>query len=198
MIFLIGYAFCGSFCTIAASLDILKTLVDEGADILPIVSENVFSTDTRFGRAEDIINKIEALTGKKVIHTIDGAEPIGPKRMCELLIIAPCTGNTLAKIANGITDTAVTMAAKSHLRVGAPLVIALSTNDAISSNLGNIGTLIAKKNIYFAPLYQDDADNKPSSLVSDLSELKNTVKLARAGKQIQPIFREKRAKKPTA
>lgn len=188
---MIGYAFCGSFCTVAKSIDVLMSLADEGIEIQPLMSENVYSTDTRFGKASEIRKKIENICSRPVIHTIAEAEPIGPKEMFDMLVIAPCTGNTLAKMASGITDTSVTMAAKSHLRTGRPLVIALATNDAISSNLQNIAKLISKKNIYFVPLYQDDTEKKPNSLVCDFSELKNTMEEAFEERQIQPVFKSK-------
>ena len=188
---MIGYAFCGSFCTVSRSIDVLDSLLSEGIEIQPILSENVYNTDTRFGKASDIRKRIESMCARPVIHTITEAEPIGPKEMFDMLVIAPCTGNTLAKVASGITDTSVTMAAKSHLRTGRPLVIALATNDAISSNLQNIAKLVSKKNIYFVPLYQDDTEKKPNSLVCDFGELKNTMEAAYEEKQIQPIFKSK-------
>ena len=149
--FKIGFAVCGSFCTHKSAIEQIKKLCNLGYDVTPIVSETVFSTDTRFGKAEDFINAIEEATGKKCIHTIKDAEPIGPKALFDLLIIAPCTGNTLGKLANGITDTSVTMAAKAHLRNERPLLIAVSTNDALGASAKNIGALFNCKNIYFVP-----------------------------------------------
>jgi dipicolinate synthase subunit B len=185
---MIGYCFCGSFCTVQKSLKILLSLAAEGNDILPVMSEMVYNTDTRFGNAADLIKAVEASCKKKVIHTIAEAEPIGPKNMLDMLIISPCTGNTLAKLASGITDTAVTMAAKAQLRSDKPVVIALATNDALSANIKNIGALMSRKNVFFVPMAQDDPNNKPSSLVCDFGMLKNTMTAAFRGKQIQPVF----------
>ena len=167
----IGYAMCGSFCTFAKSIDTLKQLVEKGYKVLPIMSENAYATDTRFGAAKDIIAQVENITANKVIHTITEAEPIGPKKMCDVIVINPCTGNTLAKLASGITDTAVTMAVKSHLRVQRPILIALSSNDALGANAANIGTLINRKHIYFVPMERDDPINKPNSLTALQSEV---------------------------
>lgn len=185
---MIGYAFCGSFCTISKSMKILRELAAEGNDIMPIVSDAVYTTDTRFGKACDTIAEIERICGKKALHTIVEAEPIGPNGFLDVLIIAPCTGNTLAKIACGITDTPVTMAAKAQLRTGKPVVIALASNDALSANLQNIAKLTLRKNVYFVPMFQDDTKNKPDSLICDFSQLKAAVVSALRGKQIQPIW----------
>lgn len=185
---MIGFAMCGSYCTHKHAIEQLEVLVKNGYDVLPVVSENVYSTDTRFGRAQDTVKRVEEICGKGVIHTIADAEPIGPKMKLDAMIIAPCTGNTLAKIANGITDTAVTMAAKAHLRSDRPLVIALASNDALSANLKNIGQLITRKCVYFLPLYQDDPEKKPHSLIADFSLLLPTLEAAMAGKQYQKIF----------
>ena len=185
---MIGYAFCGSFCTHKKSIEELKKLKSLGYDILPIMSENVYSTDTRFGKAEEFIKIVEEITSHKVVHTIVEAEPLGPKIELEALIICPCTGNTLAKIAGGISDTAVTMAAKAHLRKDRPTVIALCSNDALSANLQNISILIERKHVYFVPLMQDDPNNKPHSLVSEFSLLKDTLDSALKAKQLQPLF----------
>ncbi len=185
------FAMCGSFCTLSdafVELEKMKTLED---DILPVVSEKVYSTDTRFGLANDHIKKLEEICKKTVIHTVADAEPIGPKLKPDMMVICPCTGNTLAKLANGITDSSVTMAAKAHLRNGRPLVICLATNDALSANLVNIGKLIARKNIYFVPMMQDDPLKKPTSLVADFTKLSATVELARKGIQFMPVFLEK-------
>jgi dipicolinate synthase subunit B len=186
---MIGYAFCGSFCTIEKSIKVLSELVAEGNDIQPIMSEAAYSTDTRFGKASDIISRIEKICSRPVIHTIVDAEPIGPRDYLDMLVIAPCTGNTLAKLAGGITDTAVTMAAKAQMRSGKPVVIALSSNDALSANLQNIAKMSVRKNVFFVPMYQDDTEKKPNSLVSDLSELKETMMCAFAGRQIQPFWK---------
>ncbi len=185
---MIGYAFCGSYCTHAASLSELEKLLRSGHQILPIVSENVYSTDTRFGRATDLCQKLELLCGRRVVHSIVDAEPLGPKIELEALIIAPCTGNTLAKMAAGITDTAVCMAAKAHLRGNRPLVIALASNDALSANLKNIATLLSRKFVYFVPLFQDDPERKPHSLIADFTLLTPTLDCALKGKQYQKIF----------
>ena len=185
---MIGYCFCGSFCTVGKSIGILRSLAAEGNDILPLMSDSVYETDTRFGRAEDIRKTVSEICGKEIIHTIADAEPIGPKTVLDMLVIAPCTGNTLAKMAAGITDTPVTMAAKAQLRSNRPVVIALATNDALSANLKNIGTLLSRKNIYFVPMFQDDPEKKPSSRVCDFSRLKETMASAFAGRQTQPVF----------
>ncbi len=185
---MIGYAFCGSFCTLSKSFLHFEKMVHEGKDILPIVSENVYSIDTRFQKASDFCAALEAVSGKKVVHTVAEAEPLGPKIPLDALIICPCTGNTLAKLANGITDTAVTMAAKAHLRSNRTLVIALASNDALSANLKNIAALLQRKNVYFVPMRQDDCVEKPHSLVADFSRLEDTLALALEGKQIQKIF----------
>ncbi len=185
---MIGYAFCGSFCTHKASLAQMKNLINEGYDILPIMSENVYHTDTRFGKAEELCREVEELCRHDIVHTIVDAEPLGPKISLDAMIIAPCTGNTLAKLAAGITDTAVCMAAKAHLRGNRPLVIALASNDALSANLKNIATLLSRKFVYFVPLYQDDPYKKPHSLIADFSLLKPTLDNALDGVQYQKIF----------
>ena len=184
---MIGFALCGSFCTIAQALEEMKTLC-ACRPVQGIVSENVFQTDTRFGKARDICARIESLTGREVIHTIVGAEPLGPIQPLEALVICPCTGNTLAKMAAGITDSAVTMAAKAHLRSNRPLVIALASNDALSANLKNIGGMLTRKNVYFVPMRQDDPEKKPHSLVANFDKLSATLEAALEGKQYQRIF----------
>ncbi len=186
---MIGYAFCGSFCTHKRSLLELKSLKEKGYEILPIMSENVYNTSTRFGSCDELVSTVEGITGKEVVKSIVEAEPLGPKIHLDALVIAPCTGNTLAKIARGITDTTVTMAAKAHLRSDRPLVVALCSNDALSANLQNISLLLERKNVYFVPMMQDDPKNKPHSLVCDFSLLENTLELALKGKQLQPLFR---------
>ena len=188
---MIGYAFCGSFCTHKKGLEELENLVKMGYDVLPILSECVSSSDTRFGKASELISKVENITKNKPITTIVEAEPLGPKIVLDVLIIAPCTGNTLAKMARGITDTTVTMAAKAHLRSNRPTIIALCSNDALSANLQNISILLERKNVYFVPLMQDDPEGKPHSLVSDFSLLGETMKCAMNGKQLQPLFKVK-------
>lgn len=182
-----GFAFCGSFCNMGNAVGVLRTFIDRGEEILPIMSENVYHTDTRFGKAADFICEVESLCGRSIIHTIPEAEPIGPKIKLDALIICPCTGNTCAKMAHGICDTAVAMAAKAHLRNERPIVIALATNDALSLCAPNIGTLLQRKNVYFVPLSEDDPNSKPRSLVCDFGRVYDTVVAAREGKQIQPI-----------
>ncbi len=184
---MIGFAFCGSFCTLGAALLELEALCGR-YPVQGIVSENVYHTDTRFGEAREICAHIERATGREVIHTIVGAEPLGPTRPLEALVICPCTGNTLAKMAAGITDSAVTMAAKAHLRSNRPLVIALASNDALSANLKNIGAMLTRKNVYFVPMRQDDPEKKPHSLVADFSKLSGTLEAALQGKQFQRLF----------
>ncbi|MCQ2431194.1 MAG: dipicolinate synthase subunit B [Clostridia bacterium] len=168
---MIGYAFCGSFCTHARSLDALKHLVAAGYEVQPIVSEHVYETDTRFGTAKELTEKLETLCSRPVLHTIVETEPLGPRMPLELLIIAPCTGNTLAKLSRGITDTSVTMAAKAQLRADRPLLIGLATNDALSGNLESIARLNMHRCIRFVPLEKDDPEKKPYSLVCRFEEI---------------------------
>ena len=185
---LIGYAFCGSFCTLSKSITEMKKLKEAGHELLPIMSGNVYATDTRFGTAEEIREKISAVASLPIVHTIPDAEPLGPKVKLDLLVIAPCTGNTLAKLANGITDTPVTMAAKAHLRTDRPLVIALASNDAMSANLANLGKLLMRKNVFFLPLRQDDPEQKPHSLVAEFDRLSEAIAAAMDGRQLRPLF----------
>jgi dipicolinate synthase subunit B len=185
---MIGYAFCGSFCTLSHSLAALRGLLSAGWEIQPIMSETVYMTDTRFYQAAALRQEVEELCGRRIIHTIVDAEPLGPANPLEVLILAPCTGNTLAKMAHGITDTAVTMAAKAHLRTGRPLLIALATNDALSANLDNIARLSMRKGVYFLPLAQDDIEKKPYSLVCDFSRMGEALDAARRGVQLRPFF----------
>ena len=185
---MIGYALCGSFCSFSASFSALEQLKKRYDDILPIMSFNAYNTDTRFGKSSEWVEKIENLCGRRVINTIADAEPLGPKISLDALVISPCTGNTLAKLANGITDTPVCMAAKAHLRSDRPLVVALASNDAMSANLGNLGTLLSRKNIFFVPMAQDDPLNKPHSLVSDFSRIPETLENALSGKQTRKLF----------
>ena len=173
---MIGYALCGSFCTHARAVDTLRILRSRGYEIQPIVSEIVYETDTRFGRAADLVGELEDLCQRKTIHTIVAAEPLGPKYPLDLLIIAPCTGNTLAKMANGITDTAVTMAAKAQLRADRPVLIGLASNDALSANLQNIAALHTRRHITFAPMAMDDKIGKPYSLVCDFGSIPDLAK----------------------
>ena len=183
-----GFAMCGSFCTHRRALTELERLLATGREIRPILSETVAATDTRFGGAKDLIRRVEELCGRSVIRTVAEAEPLGPAEPLEELIICPCTGNTLAKMAMGITDTAVTMAAKAHLRSDRPLILALASNDALSANLKNIGALLCRKSVYFVPLRQDDPEGKPHSLVADFSLLLPTLEEARRGRQLRPLF----------
>ena len=184
----IGFAVCGSFCTFSKVMPQLKELVESGAEVYPIMSEMAYSTDTRFGKSEDFIKYMEETTGKKILNTVQGAEPIGPKGYLDALVIAPCTGNTISKIANGITDSCVSMAAKANLRNRRPLVIAVSTNDALGSNAKNIGTLLNCQNVYFVPFGQDDCVKKPDSLVADMTKIVPTLEHALCGIQMQPII----------
>lgn len=185
---MIGFALTGSFCTIEKSINVLSDLVERGHDIIPIMSDSVYKTSTRFATCSDTIKRVEGLCGHKVICSIVEAEPLGPKTKLDALIICPCTGNTLAKLANGITDTPVCMSAKAHLRNDRPLVITLATNDALSANLKNIATLLSRKNVYFTPMVQDDPKEKPHSLVADFDLVLPTLYNALSGKQYQKIF----------
>lgn len=184
----IGFAMCGSFCTFKRALEALKKLCETGANVIPIMSGISYSTDTRFGKAEDFRNEIEALTGNKIISTVKDAEPIGPKGLLDLLVVMPCTGNSLAKIAGGIADTSVTMAVKAHLRNQRPVLIAVSTNDGLASAARNIGTLLNFKHLFFLPFTQDDYIKKPNSLVADFDKLSDAVEAAFEDKQLQPVL----------
>lgn len=185
----VGYAMCGSFCTFSKAIKEMKNLLEMGYDVLPVMSKTASTTDTRFGKAEDFISEIEKMTGKKIVDSIVKAEPIGPKKMCDLLVVSPCTGNTLGKISYGITDTPVTMAVKSHLRVLRPVLLCVATNDALGASAQNIGRLLNTKNVYFVPLSQDDPENKPNSLVSHFELIPKCVECALKAKQLQPVFR---------
>ncbi|MBQ2420924.1 MAG: dipicolinate synthase subunit B [Clostridia bacterium] len=184
----VGYAMCGSFCTLKRAVEEIKVLKEKDFDIYPIMSPITYSTDTRFGKAADFIGEVEEICGKKIISTVKEAEPIGPKGLLDVLVISPCTGNTLGKIANGITDSSVSMAAKAHLRNGRPLVLTIATNDALSASAKNIGALMNTKNVYFVPFGQDDAFKKPTSLIANFSLIYDTVISALDGKQLQPIL----------
>ena len=184
----IGFAICGSFCTFKTIFEEIKKLKNMGYDIVPIMSENSYNLDTRFGDAAHWRELFRDITGKTIIHTIPQAEPIGPKKLLDALVIAPCTGNTLAKLSSGVTDTCVTLAAKAHLRNGRPLLIAPSTNDALSNAGKNIGSLLNYKNIYFVPFGQDDCISKPNSLVCDMEMIPDTISMALRAKQIQPVL----------
>ena len=184
----LGLALCGSYCTYDKVLAAAEALAEE-YELTALMSENASRTDSRFGEAAGFRARLEALTGRPVIDSITAAERVGPERLFDALVIAPCTGNTLAKLAAGITDTAVTMAAKSHLRNGGPVVIALSTNDALSGSAPAIAALLNRKNYYFVPFGQDDPDGKPASLQADFTKITQTVDAALAGRQLQPILR---------
>lgn len=184
----IGFAMCGSFCTLKTVITQIHELKKLNYNIVPIMSETTYETDTRFGKAKDFIEEIESVCSRSIIHTIASAEPIGPKALLDLLIIAPCTGNTLAKLAVGIADTSVTMAAKSHLRNKRPVLIAVSTNDGLGGAAKNIGQLMNYKNIFFVPFSQDDPENKQNSLIADFSQIPDAVNLALKGKQSQPFI----------
>ena len=183
----VGVALSGSFCTYGAVLpqiEIMSTLFD----LTPIMSDTAYHTDTRFGKAEDHIKRLEQITGRTVLHTVEQVEPIGPKKLLDVLLVAPATGNTLAKLACGIADCAVTLAVKAHLRNERPVVLAVSTNDALAAAAKNIGQLLNTKNIFFVPMRQDDPVHKPRSVVADMTRLTDTVLAAATGRQLQPIF----------
>lgn len=184
---MIGYAMCGSFCTMSESLDMLASLSTK-YELLPIMSYNASSTDTRFGRAEDFLRRAEEICGREAVRTIRDAEPLGPKCPLEALIICPCTGNTLAKISCAVTDTPVTMAVKAHMRNSGTLLIALASNDALAANLSNIGNVLERKNVYFVPMRQDDVVKKPHSLVADMRLLPDALSAALCGRQLRPLF----------
>ena len=184
----LGVALCGSYCTYEKLFAALPALA-ERYDLVPVMSDAAAETDTRFGTAAGNIRRLMELTGRPVITTIAEAEPLGPKEQLDALLIAPCTGNTLAKLAHGVTDSAVTMAAKAQLRNGRPVVIAFSTNDGLSGSAENIGRLLKRKNYYFVPFGQDDAEKKPRSLQADFTLLGETVEAALSGRQLQPILR---------
>lgn len=183
----IGFAMCGSFCTFERTLKQLELLSHE-YKIQPIMSQNAYTTDTRFGSARSFIERVEDICGAPVWHKINEVEPIGPKKLIDLLIIAPCTGNTLAKLALGITDTSVTMAAKAHLRNERPVLLAPATNDALSGSAKNIGALMNTRGIYFVPLCQDDPQKKHRSVVADIEQLPECAALALEGRQKQPML----------
>lgn len=184
----IGFAFCGSFCTLAEALSRMEALAKEGRDIYPIMSEIVYNTDTRFGRAEDFIRRTESACGRPVMHTIPQTEPIGPKALLDLLVVAPCTGNTMSKLASGITDTCVTMAVKAHLRNSRPVLLAPASNDALSGSSAALFRLMNTKNIFIVPSLQDDPKSKPCSLIADFSRLEEAMSAALEGRQLRPVI----------
>lgn len=184
----IGVCLTGSFCTFERVYEQIKQLVENGADVTPILSFHAATTDTRFGTAAEWRQRLEALTGHEVLDTLVKVEPIGPKGYFDVLAVAPCTGTTLGKLANGISDTPVTLAVKSHLRRRRPVVLAVSTNDALGGSFRSLATLKNVKNLYFVPMVQDDVVNKPNSLVADFTRLEDTIACALTGLQIQPLF----------
>lgn len=184
----IGFAITGSFCTYQKILNILTSLTEQNYRIIPIFSEHAGTMDNRFGKAADFVKKVEEITGNKGIFTIPEAEPIGPQGYLDALLIAPCTGNTIAKLCNGITDTSVLMAAKAHLRNEKPLILSISTNDALGINFQNLGKLMNMKNIYFVPFGQDNYSKKPHSMIAHLELIPDTIDAALIGKQLQPVL----------
>lgn len=184
----IGFALTGSHCTFAAVFPCIEDLVKSGCEVTPIVSEAVATTDTRFGKASEHLERLEKLTGKRALGSVPEVEPIGPKMLLDLMIIAPCTGNTLAKLAMGITDGPVLMAAKAHLRNGRPVLLAVSTNDGLGLNAKNIGLLMATRNVFFVPLGQDDPHGKPTSLVARMEHMVPAAEAALTGRQVQPLL----------
>lgn len=184
----IGIAVCGSFCTFKKSFEAAKRLSDLGAELIPIMSFNASALSTRFGKAEDNVKIFEDIAGRPVINTIEEAEPIGPKKMTDIMLLPNCTGNTLAKLAMSVTDSPVTMAVKSHLRGGRPVVINVATNDALSGSAKNIGALMNLRHYYFVPLRQDDCIKKPSSVVGDFDRIEETLTAAMNGVQVQPVI----------
>ena len=184
----VGFALTGSFCTFEKAFIQMQKLVEKGMDVIPIMSFNAYSLDTRFGKAADFAEKAEKITGRKTIATITDAEPIGPEKLTDILIVLPCTGNTLAKLACGIYDTPVTLAVKSHLRNQRPVVIGVSSNDSLSATAKNIGMLLNNKHYYFVPMRQDDPSKKPFSVVCDFTKTEESIGAALYGKQLQPIL----------
>ncbi len=183
-----GFAVCGSFCTIDRVLVVMERMTREGWQVIPIVSQEVYTQDTRFGAAQDIVQRITDICGKPPLHTLQAVEPIGPKDLLDVLIIAPCTGSTLARLAHGISDTPVSLAAKSQLRVEKPVVLAVASNDALAGSAPNIAALLNRKQYYFTPMKQDAPHTKPRSLVADMNKIPETAALALVGKQMQPIL----------
>ena len=184
----VGFAFCGSFCTHQKVLRAYMRLTQEYETVVPIVSEITAATDTRFGEAEAFLQAVTRAAGRPPIRSIPEAEPVGPKKMLDILVIAPCTGNTLAKLAGGITDSTVTLAAKAHLRNGRPVLLAIASNDALAANAENLGKLLVRRNYYFVPFGQDDPAGKPCSLVADMEKIPEAVAAALQGKQLQPLL----------
>lgn len=184
----IGLVMTGSFCTFSKVVNQLRNLVKRGAEVIPVMSFNSFNLDTKFGKAEDFVTEIEQLTGRKIINSIQGAEPIGPQKMTDIMLVAPCSGNTIAKLANNIIDTPATMAVKSHLRNENPVVLAISTNDGLAGSAENIGKLLNRKHYFFVPFKQDNPITKPKSIVFDDSYVIRTLEESLEGRQLQPIM----------
>ena len=184
----VGFAFCGSYCTYGKAMEALEAVAKRWPEVTPIVAESGCVTDTRFGAAGDWLARMEAICGKSPLTTIAQVEPIGPKKLLDVLVVCPCTGNTLGKLAHGIADTSVTMAVKSHLRNGRPVVLAVSTNDGLGTAAENIGRLLSRRDFYFVPFGQDDPTGKPRSLVADMARVPDTVERALVGEQLQPIL----------
>ena len=184
----VGYGVTGSFCTFSKMIETVNKIKQEGADIYPVMSEISYTTDTRFGTAEHFVKTLSDICKRDVIKSVKEAEPIGPKKLLDLMIVAPCTGNTLAKLANGITDTSVTMAVKAHIRNGKPVLLGISTNDALGNSARNIGALMNYKNIYFVPFEQDDYEGKPTSLVACFDKIVPAAEAALDGIQLQPLL----------
>jgi len=184
----IGFAFCGSYCTYSKAMEALEQVAARWSDVTAIVSESGTVTDTRFGLAHNWMMEMESITGKTPLSSIKEVEPIGPKKLLDALVVCPCTGNTLGKLANGIADSSVTMACKSHLRNGRPVILAVSTNDGLAGAAENIGKLLARRDFYFVPFRQDDPSGKPRSLVADFTLVEQTVAAALRGEQIQPLL----------
>lgn len=184
----VGFAFCGSFCTYDQVMPALERAKARYGDVIPIISEKSAETDSRFGPAHEFIREMERICDKRVIDTIPKAEPIGPKKLLDVLVIAPCTGSTLSRLANGMSDTSVTMAAKAMWRNGRPVVVAVSTNDGLAGSAKNIAALLDKKHVFFVPYRQDDPVGKPTSLVADFTKINDTVDAALQGRQLQPLL----------
>ena len=184
----IGYVITGSHCTFGRSLAVLARLVESGYEVVPVMSENAYYTDTRFFNAEDFSGRVEALCGRRVIHTVREAEPLGPAEPLDLLVVAPCTGNTLAKSMQGITDTAATMAIKAHLRADRPTLLAIASNDAMSANLVNIAAALSRRSVYLVPMRQDDPISKPHSLVAQLERIPECIDAVARQEQVRPLF----------
>lgn len=184
----VGFALTGSFCTFSRVLGVIEEMVRQGYDLTPILSENAGSIDTRFGKAEDWRARLTQACGKPPLCSIVACEPIGPKAMFDVLVVAPCTGNTLAKLAHGVTDTAVTMAVKSHLRGARPVILAVSTNDALAGSAANLGALLSRKHYYFVPMGQDNPAGKPCSVVARMERIPDAVDAALEGRQLQPVL----------